>query len=132
MKISWFCKLGKDVTINLRSKLIMPKARTYHVIPHDGTWAVRSQAGKTMWIFELKSAAIDDARKRAREQNEAARIVIVVHGKSGQIIQNTSVKSGLSDKAIRDAVRSVGNPQNGDSAKAKPNNRGKAMRASKR
>jgi hypothetical protein len=108
----------------------MPKARTYHVIPHDGTWAVRSQASGTMWIFDSKSAAIDDARKRAREQNEASRIV--VHGKSGQIIQNTSVKSRLTDKAIRDAVRSVGNPQNGDSVKAKPNNRSKVMRASKR
>lgn len=108
----------------------MPKARTYHVIPRDGTWAVRNQSSGTVWVFETKSAAIDDARKRAREQNDASRIV--VHGKSGQIIQDTAVKSALSEKTIRDAVRSLVNPQNGVSIKAKSSARSKVMRASKR
>ncbi len=108
----------------------MPKAKAFHVIPHDGVWAVRNKTSGSMRVFETKSAAIDDARKRAREQHDASRIV--VHGRSGQIIQNTAVKSGLTDKTIREVVRSVNKAQNGDSARRKYSGPSKVMRASKR
>lgn len=108
----------------------MSRAQTYHVVPHDGTWAVRTDSTKTVRTFETKRAALDEARKLVREQKDASKIV--VHGKSGQIIQSTSVKSELSDKTIRDAVRSLINPQNGASVKSKPSANSKTMRASKR
>jgi hypothetical protein len=88
----------------------MPKAQTFHVVPHDGAWAVSKKAGGSVAVFENKSDAIDEARKRAR-QNPSR---IVIHGKSGQIIQNTTVKSTLTDSAIRDAVRTVNKAKNGD------------------
>jgi hypothetical protein len=83
----------------------MPREQRFHVVPHDGAWAVRKPTGKSFWVFETKSAAIDEAHKRARGQNSGTRVV--VHGKSGQIIQNTSVKSDLSEKQLREAVRGV-------------------------
>jgi hypothetical protein len=87
----------------------MPRAQTFHVVPHDGAWAVRKKAGGSISVFENKSDAIDEARKQAR-QNASG---IVVHGKSGQIIQNSPVKSTLTDTAIRDAVRTVNKAKNG-------------------
>ena len=83
----------------------MPRIQRLHVVPHDGAWAVRKPTGKGVLVFETKSAAIDEAHKRARGQNSGPRVV--VHGKSGQIIQNTSVKSDLTEKQLRDAVRGV-------------------------
>ena len=100
----------------------MPKAQTFHVVPHDGAWAVRMKAGGSIAVFENKSDAIDEARKRAR-QNPSR---IVVHGKSGQIIQNTTVRSTLTDSAIRDAIRTVNKAKNG-----KVSGRGKIGSASK-
>jgi len=63
----------------------MPRTQTFHVVPHDGAWAVRKKAGGSISVFENKSDAIDEARKQAR-QNASG---IVVHGKSGQIIQKS-------------------------------------------
>src|SRR5258708_37352919 len=88
----------------------MPQAQTFHVVPHDGAWAVRKKAGGSISVFEDKSDAIDEARKQAHRN--ASRII--VHGKSGQIIQTSPVKSTLTDKAIRDAIRSVNRAKNGE------------------
>ena len=108
----------------------MSKTEFLHVVPHGDIWAVRDQRGKNMWIFEAKSDAIDEAKKRARERNNSSRVI--VHGKSGQIIQNTGVKSGLSDKAIRDAVRGGSDiEQKVSTGNAKPRER-KAPSGSKR
>ncbi len=88
----------------------MPRAQTFHVVPHDGAWAVRKKAGGSISVFENKSDAIDEAHKQAHRN--ASRII--VHGKSGQIIQNSPVKSTLTDTAIRDAIRTVNKAKNGD------------------
>lgn len=105
----------------------MPREQRFHVVPYDGAWAVRRPTGKRFWVFETKSAAIDDAHKRARGQNSGT--TVVVHGKSGQIIQNTSVKSDLSEKQLRDAVRGVDKAKE---AVAKRTKSTKVTRAKKR
>jgi len=108
----------------------MSKAEFLHVVPHGDIWAVRDASGKNIWVFEAKSDAIDEAKKRVRERNNSSRVI--VHGKSGQIIQNTGVKSGLSDKVIRDAVRGGGDiAQKASTGNAKSSER-KATRGSKR
>ena len=87
----------------------MPKQSIFHVVPHHGSWAVRRQSNGYINIFESKSDAIDDAKKRARKVNSGS--IVVVHGKSGQIIQSTSIKSRISEKVLRDAVRKSHKPQ---------------------
>jgi hypothetical protein len=87
----------------------MAKQSIFHVVPHHGSWAVRKQSNGSINIFESKSDAIDDAKKRARKVNSGS--IVVVHGKSGQIIQSTSTKSRISEKVLRDAVRKSHKPQ---------------------
>jgi len=81
----------------------MAKQSIFHVVPHHGSWAVRKQSNGYIEVFESKSDAIDNAKNRARKVNSGS--IVVVHGKSGQIIQSTSTKSGISEKVLRDAVR---------------------------
>ena|SRR6185369_7661808 len=81
----------------------MAKQSIFHVVPHHGSWAVRKQSNGYIEVFESKSDAIDNAKNRARKVNSGS--IVVVHGKSGQIIQSTSTKSRISEKALRDAVR---------------------------
>jgi len=81
----------------------MAKQSIFHVVPHHGSWAVRKESNGNIDVFESKSDAIDDAKKRARKVNSGS--TVVVHGKSGQIIQSTSTKSRISEKQLRDAVR---------------------------
>src|SRR5215510_6362413 len=81
----------------------MAKQSIFHVVPHNGSWAVRKQTNGNIDVFESKSDAIDNAKKRARKVNSGS--IVVVHGKSGQIIQSTSTKSRISEKVLRDAVR---------------------------
>ena len=78
--------------------------QAFHVVPHDGAWAVRKKTGGSITVFDDKSAAIDEARKRARTEPNSE---IIVHGKSGQIIQNTPQKSSFTDKRLRDAIRVI-------------------------
>src|SRR5258705_7015293 len=107
----------------------MPRAQTFHVVPHDGAWGVRKKAGGSISVFQNKSDAIDEAHKQALRN--ASRII--VHGKSGQIIQTSPVKSTLTDTAIRDAIRSVNQGKNGDvSGRARAAKGSKAVRTRKR
>lgn len=108
----------------------MSKAQTFHVVPHDGAWAIRKKTGGSISVFDSKSAAIDEARKRARSQHNTSRIV--VHGKSGQIIQNTAVKGELTEKVIRDAIRAVDKTENGFSGITTLGGGSKVVRARKR
>ena len=89
----------------------MAKQSIFHVVPHHGSWAVRKQSNSSIDVFKSKSDAIDHAKKRARKVNSGS--IVVVHGKSGQIIQSTSTKSRISEKVLRDAVRKSYKPQRG-------------------
>jgi Uncharacterized protein conserved in bacteria (DUF2188) len=78
------------------------KGNNQHVVPYDGAWAVRKEgSNRATIVFEVKSDAIDAARKIARSQGAD----LIIHGRSGQIFQRSDARSSISEKKIRDAIR---------------------------
>lgn len=58
----------------------MPK--TVHVIPKDGQWAVKREAGAPVRLFSTQRDAIKTAKVMVRQKNAGQ---VVVHGRDGQI-----------------------------------------------
>lgn len=74
-----------------------------HVVGHDGGWVVRSsRTGRFVTrTYPLKDQAIDAGRRIARKSGGE----LLVHGRSGQIFQHTSVPSTISEAVVRKAIR---------------------------
>ena len=86
---------------NLKDKINM-KGNNQHVVPYGGAWAVRKEgSNRATVVFEVKGDAIDAARKIARTQGAD----LIIHGRSGQIFQRSDARSSLSEKSLRDAIR---------------------------
>jgi len=80
------------------------KSANQHVVPYDGAWAVRKEgSNRATVVFEVKSDAIDAARKIARSQGAD----LIIHGRSGQIFQRSDARSSLSEKKVRDVIRTA-------------------------
>jgi hypothetical protein len=79
-------------------------SRNQHVVPHDGGWAVQGEGRKEVTsVFGTKREAIDRGREIANQSGAE----LVIHGREGQIFRRTDTPGRLSDKTIRDAVRSL-------------------------
>jgi uncharacterized protein YdaT len=60
----------------------MSAKRNQHVVPHEGTWAVRGEGAKRVTeTFDRKA----DAEHRAREIAQNQKTELFVHGKDGKI-----------------------------------------------
>jgi uncharacterized protein DUF2188 len=59
-------------------------AKTVHVYPSDGTWAVK-QEGKSAKTFSTQQEAVHAAKKIVKGRKAAQ---LVVHGKNGQILEH--------------------------------------------
>lgn len=60
-------------------------AKTVHVIPRDGQWAVKREGGKTIRVSRIYSTqreAIDNAKAMVRGEGSGQ---LVIHGRNGQI-----------------------------------------------
>ncbi len=65
----------------------MTKRRNQHVVPHDGSWAVRAEgASRVTSTHNTQREAIDRAREIARNQESE----LLVHGRNGQIRERDS------------------------------------------
>lgn len=83
----------------------LSKTRTsQHVFPASGgKWVIKSGTGATvLGSFKSKQDAIDAAKKAVTSKRN-----MVIHGKSGQIIQRVPARSTVTDESIRKAVRSL-------------------------
>jgi hypothetical protein len=79
-------------------------SRNQHVVPHDGGWAIQDEGRKDVTsVFGTKREAIDRGREIANQSGAE----LVIHGREGQIFRRTDSPGRLSDKTIRDAVRSL-------------------------
>lgn len=63
-------------------------AKTVHVYPSQGTWAVKRE-GKSGKLYTTQREAMDAARESVKSTNSGQ---IVVHGKDGQITQRKAYK----------------------------------------
>ena len=92
------------------------KRSNQHVVPYDGAWAVRKEgSNRATIVFEVKSDAIDAASKIARSQGAD----LIIHGRSGQIFQRSDASSSLSEKKIRDVIRTSAKKTASRSSKVK-------------
>jgi len=66
-----------------KSNSAMP--RTVHVIPKDGQWAVKLEAGEVSLVFSTQREAIKNARGIAKGHSSGQ---LVVHGLNGQITEH--------------------------------------------
>jgi hypothetical protein len=57
-------------------------AKTVHVIPKDGQWAVKREGLKDKRMFSTQREAIESAREIAKQDTSGQ---LVVHGRNGQI-----------------------------------------------
>ena len=79
-------------------------SRNQHVVPHDGGWAIQREGRKEVTsVFGTKREAIDRGQEIANQSG----VELVVHGREGQIFRRTDTPGRLTDKTIRDAVRSL-------------------------
>src|SRR3954465_12855723 len=78
--------------------------RNKNGVPHDGGWAIQGEGRKEVTsVFGTKREAIDRGREIANQSG----VELVIHGREGQIFRRTDTPGRLSDKTIRDAVRSL-------------------------
>jgi hypothetical protein len=79
--------------------------KAHHVVPSPtGGWEVKRSGSKKVDLrTDSKQEAIDAGRKISR--NEGTEFVI--HGKDGQILHNSSVRSSVRKNKIREVIRSV-------------------------
>ena len=77
-------------------------AKNQHVVPHGEKWAVRNEdSPRVTSVFDSKQEAIDAARNLAQRFGSE----YLVHGKNGQLLQGSEMRSRLSEEKIRSAVR---------------------------
>lgn len=77
-------------------------AKTQHVIPYRGKWAVKSERARTVHqVFDRKRDAIDAAHDIARAKGGD----VLVHGKNGQPFFESVMKSTIDEQRIRAALR---------------------------
>lgn len=77
---------GVDIVVDVVGKIrkLAPKQQSvaYHVLPHDGRWAIRRQgAQRVSSTYKTQREAIGIARERARKQ----RGELVVHARDGSV-----------------------------------------------
>ncbi len=62
-------------------------AKNQHVVPHNGTWAVKGDGSqRATKILTIQQEAIDVARRIARNQGSD----VVIHGRDGRIREKDS------------------------------------------
>jgi hypothetical protein len=91
----------------------MAKRKTVHVVPKDGSWAVRGE-GKSASIYSTQAEAIRAARHMMKDEPSGQFVVL---GQSGRIVKTETYrlpkvktpprKSRLGKKRIEEAVGSV-------------------------
>jgi tryptophan synthase beta subunit len=81
------------------------KSRAGELYP-PGLWKVvlSKEKPKLISVYESKQEAIDAARRLARIRKGRK---VIVHGKTGQILQKNDVKSSLSEATLRRAIRQI-------------------------
>lgn len=81
--------------------------KTHHVVPStSGGWEVKRSGSKKAAIrTDSKQEAIDAGREISRNQGTE----FVIHGKNGQILHNSSIRSTARENRIREVIRSVNN-----------------------
>jgi uncharacterized protein YdaT len=69
------------------SEGLMSKGKDQHVVPHDGSWAVRGEGNtRVTSTHGTQAAAIDRARGIAQHQESE----VVIHNRRGQIRDSDS------------------------------------------
>jgi hypothetical protein len=63
-------------------------AKTVHVYPSGGTWAVKRE-GKSRKVYTTRTEAVDAARKSAKSASSGQ---VVVYGNDGQITEHRTYK----------------------------------------
>lgn len=71
------------VRIGLSSRMeVEAMAKTVHVLPKDGEWAVKREGRKADGVFSTQRKAIERARAMAKEKSSGQ---LAVHGRDGRI-----------------------------------------------
>lgn len=85
--------------------------KTHHVVPsQNGGWNVKKGGTeKPAGHFATKAEAIDAVREISRNQGTE----FVIHGKDGQILHASPVRSTLRENKVRQVIRSVSNSNAG-------------------
>ncbi len=79
--------------------------KTHHVVPsQNGGWNVKKGgAERASGHFATKAEAIDAVREISRNQGTE----FVIHGKNGQILHASPVRSTMRENKVRQVIRSV-------------------------
>lgn len=92
-----------------------------HVVPHGEGWAIKGEGREEVTsVFGTKREAIDRGREIANQSG----VELVIHGREGQIFRRADTSGRLSEKKIRDAVRSFSEKSNRSSSRPVRTRRG--------
>lgn len=94
-------------------------AKSSHVMPYGGRWAVKNIPGKggrsSTSVYHTKQEAIDAGRSIARKRG----VELIVHGNHGQIFRSPEPSGRFDEELVRAAVRTSSAPSGASKSAAK-------------